>query len=172
MQQRLIMDMDGVLADVYQQFIKKELAESGVKINIQSIHGLIEKDAFPNCLKHVNERGFFLDIPVMEGSIEVMQKLNTKYELFVVSSATEYPFSLEEKHQWLYKNFPFLSWKQLVLCGSKQVVKGDIMVDDHFKNLDYFTGRTILFTQAHNINKNGHKHERVNNWHELEALLL
>lgn len=29
-------------------------------------------------------------------------------------------------------------------------LQGDIMVDAHYKNLDHFSGQTILFKQPHN----------------------
>ena len=48
MKKRLIIDMDGVLADVYQQFITMEEAETGSKININDLKGKEEYLAFPN----------------------------------------------------------------------------------------------------------------------------
>ena len=62
--------------------------------------------------------------------------------------------------------------RSLVLCGTKTVVKGDIMIDDHFKNLDFFDGKTILFTQPHNYGKNENAHERMNGWDEISTFLL
>ena len=46
------------------------------------------------------------------------------------------------------------------------------MIDDHFKNLDTFQGQTILFTQPHNVGKPTDNHKRVNNWKEIETILL
>ncbi len=168
---RLIVDMDGVLADVYQQFIHFEFLESGVKINLNSVEGDDEIVAFPNGYKHVHERGFFRSAPLIPYAQTVLEELNQSHEVFIVSSAMEFPNSLEEKYYWLLENFPFLSWKQFVLCGSKQVVEGDIMIDDHFKNLDYFKGKTLLFDQPHNRNHNDHPHHRVHNWLEIKEIL-
>ncbi len=169
---RLIVDMDGVLADIYEQLIKREFEETGTKINRNETLGKTEIEAFPNCLKHVRQRGFFRNAPVMPSAINVLRKLNEHYEVFIVSSATEYPNSLEEKYYWLEEHFPFISWKQLVLCGTKIVIKGDIMIDDHFKNLDFFDGKTILFTQPHNHEKNDNSHERMHGWDEISTFLL
>ncbi|ANH80138.1 5'(3')-deoxyribonucleotidase [Niabella ginsenosidivorans] len=170
--QRLIVDMDGVLADVYSQFRKYEKEESGINQEPHAIIGKKEGEAYKNVRIYVNTPGFFLEAPVIPGSIEVMEQLNREYELFIVSSAMEFPLSLYEKYQWLQQHFPFLSWQQLVLCGSKKVVSGDIMLDDHFKNLDHFNGKTILFTQPHNQLADPGRHERVNNWKEVAELLL
>ena len=169
---RLIVDMDGVLADIYEQLIKLEFEESGTKIDRKETLGKTEPEAFPNCLKHVNQKGFFRNAPVMPLAIDVLKKLNENYEVFIVSSATEFPNSLKEKYYWLEQYFPFISWKQLVLCGTKTVIKGDIMIDDHFKNLDFFEGKTILFSQPHNYGKNDNSHIRINGWDEIATMLL
>jgi 5'-nucleotidase len=46
------------------------------------------------------------------------------------------------------------------------------MIDDHFKNLDYFTGETLLFTQPHNQLANPGRHRRVDTWDEIGEILL
>jgi 5'-nucleotidase len=46
------------------------------------------------------------------------------------------------------------------------------MIDDHFKNLDHFDGRTILFTQPHNMMITDSRHTRVSSWAEIEKLLI
>ena len=170
--QRLLIDMDGVLADVYAQFIAYETAEHGHTKSLEEMHGLWEHEVFPNLTVYINSPGFFFNALPIEGSIEALKVLNEHYELYIVSSATEFPLSLTEKMLWLNKHFPFLTWKQVVLCGTKEIVSGDIMIDDHFKNLDPFKGRTLLFTQPHNINRHDHHHNRVNNWKEISEILL
>ncbi len=90
--------------------------------------------------------------------------------MFVVSAATEFPNSLKEKHDWLEQYFPGIHWKNLVLCGDKSIVSGDIMIDDHEKNLITFNGRPLLFDAMHNQALQGY--ERVRNWEEVAALLL
>ncbi|MBI2731680.1 MAG: 5'(3')-deoxyribonucleotidase [Sphingobacteriales bacterium] len=169
---RLIVDMDGVMADVYQQFFKMDAEEFGRRKALEEVLGKIEKDAFKNERAYVFRKGFFREAPVMEGAVETVQLLNEKYELFIVSAAMEFPHSLPEKLEWLTEHFPFLSWQQLVFCGSKTVIKGDIMIDDHYKNLDHFTGRTILFTQPHNYGHDNKIHERVDDWKEIHRILL
>lgn len=169
---RLIVDMDGVLADVYQQFINFEKRESGNTILLEDLNGVDEVKAFPNGEKHVRQKDFFRTAPIISGAQETLKQLHKKYDVFIVSAAMEFPNSLQEKYYWLEEHFPFISWKQIVLCGYKTVVQGAIMIDDHFKNLDYFEGRTLLFTQPHNSSTHEHSHERVNNWEEIKRLLL
>jgi 5'-nucleotidase len=169
----IAVDMDGVMADVYTQFVEMHLLETGQQLSTQDLIGKTEAEAFPHLLKHVNSNGFFRSAPLISGCKEVMEKLNASYELFVVSAAMEFPNSLIEKYEWLAEHFPFLHWKQIVLCGSKSVISTDIMIDDHFKNLNFFKGKqSILFTQPHNAIADPGKHTRVHTWKEVEKLLL
>lgn len=172
MKKRILVDMDGVLADVYTTFFELHERETGQKLTINDIAGLLEEEAFKNQRRWVSSPGFFRDLPVMPDSREVLMKLNDHYKIIVVSLATEFPYCLTDKQLWMHKNFPFISWKQLVFCGDKSIVKADIMIDDHFKNLDHFDGRKILFSQPHNMLKTDSRHTRVSTWAEIENLLI
>ena len=47
------------------------------------------------------------------------------------------------------------------------------MIDDHFKNLNFFKGETsILFTQPHNALADNGRHKRVRDWQEIANILL
>ncbi|MDQ6762408.1 MAG: 5'(3')-deoxyribonucleotidase [Bacteroidota bacterium] len=169
---RLAIDMDGVLADVYSQFILMHKRESGKQLSLADLEGKTEAEAFPHLLKHVNSKGFFRDAPLIAGCQQQVKKLNEKYKVFIVSAAMEFPGSLTEKQLWLNEHFPFITWQQMVFCGSKEIINCDIMIDDHFKNLDFFSGETILFTQPHNKLAQAKHHKRVNSWEEINALLM
>jgi 5'-nucleotidase len=169
---RILVDMDGVLVDVYQRFFELHREETGVRKSVDDIAGQLEGEAFPRFFSWVKQPGFFREMPVIPDSQRVMKKMNDRYDIVVVSMATEFPASLIDKQSWLEEHFPFISWKQLVLCGNKSLIKADIMIDDHFKNLDNFEGETILFTQPHNMNAGVIRHRRVFSWKEIENLLL
>ncbi len=101
---------------------------------------------------------------------EVIEAINKKYELFIVSAATEFPNSLKEKLEWLGDYFPFLSWRQVVLCGDKRLVTGDYMIDDHPRNLVHFKGKQYLYSAPHNMGVT--EFQRVNNWREVAEIFL
>ncbi len=167
MEKKILVDMDGVLADVYTHFIDYEYKESGTKLEQKDLLGRLEERAFPSFYTHVNSLGFFRTAPLIEGCVEGLKYLNEKYEVLIVSSATEFPKSLTDKCEWLMEHFPFISWKQMVLCGSKENIQGDIMIDDHPKNLSVFEGKRILFTQPHNVYAHDRSYERVFCWEDI-----
>jgi 5'(3')-deoxyribonucleotidase len=168
---KLLVDMDGVLADVYAQFLYLEWKETGVRQNLEALYGKTEPEAFSNYERHVHSKDFFRKAPTMPGSIAGLEYLNKKYKVLVVSAAMEFPDSLTEKYEWLREFYPFIHWKQIVFCGEKASLKGDIMIDDHPKNLNFFIGRKILFTQPHNIHLSNEEYARVDNWQQLTGIL-
>jgi len=169
---RILVDMDGVLADVYTRFFELYEKETGLKKTLEELTGLKEGDAFPELFRWVETPGFFRTIPVMPESQRVLKLLNETYEIIVISMATEFPVSLTDKQLWLNDNFPFISWKQIVFCGNKSLIPADLMIDDHFKNLDHFDGETLMFIQPHNKNNTSHCYKTVSSWADIEKLLL
>jgi len=163
--------MDGVLADVYKRFFDLYEIDTGIRLSVEDVAGMFEHEAFPDVLKWVTSPGFFRSIPVIEGSVEGLRRLNGRYDIIVVSLATEFPASLTDKQYWLHDHFPFIGWRQIVFCGDKSLIKADIMIDDHLKNLDRFEGETIMYTQPHNMLLST-RHRRAGSWKEIEGLLL
>ena len=170
--ERIAVDMDGVLADVVEQFFLYDERDFGKRRSLEEVTGKSESTAFPKCREYVFTKGFFRSAPVMKESPEILFELNKQYELFIVSAATEFPHSLTEKYEWLNEHFPFITWQQMVFCGAKTIIDADMMIDDHFKNLDHFKRTTFLFSQPHNFLQETGRHRRVNSWKELAGILL
>lgn len=163
--------MDGVIADVEPQLIKYYEQQYGVTTTLEAIQGLSHAEAFPLdavTKASLNMPGFFRDLPLMPGAVDAVKKLMEDYEVYIVSAATEFPLSLFEKLEWLSEHFPFISWRNVVLCGDKSIINTDYMIDDHCKNLDYCPGKAIMFNAHHNMHE--HQHVRVHNWDEVLEL--
>ena len=172
---RIIIDMDEVIADTLGEIIQWYIKKYNGQVDFDQMQqgswllGFPEQDR-SMVREHLNTKGFFRHLAVMKDSVEVLREMNTRYEIFIVSAATEFPNSLQDKLEWLLENFPFLTWKQLVLCGEKKFVNTDYMIDDHSKHLEYFKGNAYLFTAVHNLNET--KYPRINNWEEAASIFL
>lgn len=174
---RIAIDMDDVLADASKRIVEIYNEIIGTTHQISDFetfdwHELIVFDEYSSKVRQrLFEPGFFASLEVMEGSIEIVKKLQEKYEVFIVSAAMEFPNSLIEKSNWLDKHFPFIHWKNRVLCGDKSIISADIIIDDHTKNLDNFKGELpLLFDAPHN--RKVTKYQRVKNWNDVAAVLL
>jgi 5'(3')-deoxyribonucleotidase len=173
--QRIIIDMDEVIADPMGAMIDWYKKHYRAAIDYNKMLAGSWVLGFPEehqklVMEKIHSPGFFRHLPVIQDSVEVIRELNERYEVFIVSAAMEFPNSLIEKYDWLAEHFPFITWKQIALCGDKRLVTGDYMIDDHVKNLVHFTGKPYMFTSAHNLNNNDY--ERINNWKEAAAIFL
>src|ERR1700712_1614116 len=143
--ERILVDMDEVIADVTVAMIAWYKKMFGGDIDYaKMLEGESLVKGFPEerqalVRQQLYEPGFFRHLPVMDDSVEVLKGINAKYELYIVSAATEFPNSLTEKYYWLEDHFPFIGWKQMVFCGDKKMIKADYLIDDHAKHLQYFT---------------------------------
>jgi 5'-nucleotidase len=172
--ERIIIDMDEVIADPmgemidwYRREYQREVDYS--KMKNSWLPGFPEEH-HKIIWNRLLAEGYFRHLPVMKDSVRVLEELNKRYEVFIVSAATEFPNSLRDKHDWLMEYFPFFTWKQLVLCGDKRLVYGDYMIDDHARNLVHFSGKKYLYTCAHNLHEIGY--DRIDNWEEAATIFL
>lgn len=168
---RIVVDMDDVMADATGQFLIYYQNEFGITIQRESLHFKEELHGFPSehheaVYQFTFRKNFFRSMQLQPNCQRVMERLNKEFELFIVSSAMEFPNSLNEKLEWLGEYFPFLHWKQFVFCGRKSIVHGDYMIDDLPHNLRGFNGQKLLFTAPHNMQNQ--EFHRLNNWMEVE----
>jgi 5'-nucleotidase len=173
--ERVIIDMDEVIADPMGQMISWYNSEYGLPVDYKLMEAGSWVKGFPAqhqvmIRERLFEEGFFRNLPVMEDSREVLEEMNRRYEIFIVSAAVEFPNSLKDKVEWLMDNFPFFSWRQIVLCGDKRMVYGDHMIDDHARNLEHFNGNKYLYSSPHNVTVTGY--QRINNWKEAAGIFL
>jgi 5'-nucleotidase len=173
--QRILIDMDDVMADTSQKIINmvndtynnnytKEILFTNPKIKEEY------QEKYLSERHRLWDKGFFRDIDLMPDAQEVIAKLYEKYEIFIVSAATELPNSMAEKLEWLADYFPYISWTHTVFCGHKWMIRADYIIDDHEKNLINFQGKGLLFDSIHNQYVTDF--QRVNSWKEIEGLLL
>lgn len=171
----LFVDMDEVFADAYNAHITRYNAEFNENLSEMDCMGREVWQSVPeerqlSIRSHARTDGFFRDLEPIKDSKKVLKELSLKYDLYVASAAMEYPNSLREKSDWLDEHFPFIHWRNRILCGSKHILSGDILIDDRSYNLEHFKGRKILFTSPHNIHTTGY--ERADNWLEVANKLL
>ena len=65
---RIAVDMDGVLADVFAQFVQYHFKDTGETKTIEDALGKTEIEPFPNAAQHLYSKGFFRSLPVIPGS--------------------------------------------------------------------------------------------------------
>lgn len=161
--------MDEVIADVLPAFLDLYADHFGVRLKKEDYWGkkIYRLPGAAFIRDQLTEKGFFANLPVMEGSQEGVRRLMEHYDVFIVTAAMEFRNSLEDKFDWLQRHFPFLHWNNFVFCGDKSIIQADYMIDDHPFNLEAFQGKGLLFTASHNVAEQ--RFTRVNNWEEIRS---
>src|SRR5580698_2791227 len=172
---RIAVDMDEVLADALGEHLARYNRDHGEAISKGDLEGkwlwdVVSADRHERLEAYLRSEDFFEDLPVLEHSQEVLEKLCRHYEIFIATAAMEFPNSFGPKYRWLRRHFPYLPPTHFVFCGDKGILNADYLIDDQPRQLRRFSGEGILFTAPHNLNVNGYR--RVDNWQQVEQLFL
>lgn len=172
---RIAIDMDEVITDsigrfieLYQQEFQEDLSD--LRQPGRNLTNTVPPDRLATVKQYPHQRDFFKDLDPITGSLEVVEQLCQRYEVFITTAALEFEHSFTPKYNWLKKHLPFITWKNIVFCGDKSIIHADYLLDDLERNLKTFTGTGLLFTAPHNANVTGYT--RLNNWQEVAAYFL
>ena len=170
---RIAIDMDEVLADAHggQRALYREL---GFDPTDDEVRGCELRDvAPPEMVKSVEQRLhsglFFANLAPMEGAQAAVSRLMETHEVFVATAAMEYPASCAHKVAWMERHFPQVPASNLVFCGDKSILRADVLIDDHARHFDGFSGAGLLFHALHNVNEDWP--HRLSHWDDCDARL-
>jgi 5'(3')-deoxyribonucleotidase len=188
----ICVDMDEVIADALGEHLVRYNRDFGRNVTVEDLRGrwlgdLIPAAHLPTVEQYILADDFFSVLDVMPESQRVLERLQSRYDIFIATAAMEVPSSFTPKFNWLARHFPFIPTSHIVFCGDKSILRGDYLIDDNPRQLKRFMGRDpeeksqhtregdspregILFTSPANANVTGFR--RVNNWLDVENMFL
>ena len=115
---------------------------------------------------------FWSTVKPIEGAVEALFKLKNDGHRIVIVTASDTDTVAYKMNNVLYKYFPFLTYKDVVITSQKDLVNGDVMIDDNPMNFDYektSNRLNILFSAPHNMNIDDEKAGlyRADTWDEV-----
>lgn len=180
----IMVDMDDVLTlngftKVVQNYLGHDINDETPNYRIQDLLGDKKQDFFETYFEHNN----FYDVcDIAEDSVEVLEQLNKYYDVYICT-AYIWPERqdlggkvIEWKFNYLQKVYPFLDRYKFIFINDKSMCNFDIRIDDKLSNFSK-DSQNLYFTAYHNrhIEDNKikeHNATRVNNWKEIESILL
>lgn len=171
----ICVDMDEVIADALAEHLLRYNKEFSESVRTTDLHGKWLWDYVPPARvaaleQYMLSEDFFAVLGVMPESQRVLERLQTRYDIFIATAAMEVPTSFNAKFQWLAQHFPFIPASHIVFCGDKGILRGDYLIDDNPRQLRRFHGEGILFSSPANAYVT--EFRRVNDWLDVERMFL
>lgn len=171
---RILFDADDTIENLLQCWVALLNEKHGTTVSHEDVTDWDVSLAFPTLSKDqvysvLREDELWHRLSPIPGSKEVLQRLlNEGYELYMVT-ASDY-HCCRAKFERIFELFPFLSWDKVVITSKKDLIKGDILIDDGPHNLISGNHWGILFDQPHNRNFDDSKYDwilRATNWEQV-----
>ena len=178
---RILVDMDGVIADWgahygyhldrhghaaygmprHQDQLSYNLSENLTKTERMILTDIME---YP---------GFYEDLAPIEGGIEALHLMASKgFEVFIVTKPwVRNPTCASDKLNWVREHLGESWGGQVILTSDKTLIRGDYLIDDKptITGAESLPGWThVLFDQPYN---QGIDKPRINNWSEWETII-
>ena len=136
---RILIDMDGVVADLEKQFLRIWRARypGSFFVPLEESTAFYIMDDYPEELKPLVdeiywEPGFFKNMEIVPGAREALTEMQAMgFDVFLCSSPLrKYRHCVLEKYEWAEMNLGFDWTQRMILTRDKTVVQGDLLIDD------------------------------------------
>lgn len=174
----ILVDMDDTLENLNKPWIEYLNEKYGTNVNPEDINEWNMAKAFPTLT------GAQIYAPLTQGDFwDRVEPLPSAYEylfclkyeghkIVIVTSScpTAVPYKL---NGMLFKYFPYLNYQDVIVTSQKQLIHGDVLIDDAPHNLIGGNYMRILMTAPHNrsFNEKDIGAIRVNNWEEIYNII-
>jgi 5'(3')-deoxyribonucleotidase len=165
MSERLLVDMDGVLADTMGgafDYIGNDLAHEDIAE--YWFTGLPAKSLI---LEAFRSKGFYTNLDVITGAVRAINRLRSEFDVVVCSAPIQgAEYCEEEKREWLEKHWDREFAEAAIMTQDKTLVSGKVLVEDN-PYIGEGTWQPILFDQAWNRDSDL---PRMYGWHDLDVI--
>ena len=151
---RILVDVDDVLNNLLECWVEllnqrynlNAKARDSKVWNVQAIFpGLTEEEVY----RIIYEEEVWGMLSPRPTSVETLKRMIDDGHDVVIVTASVYE-TLPLKMDWLFATFPFLVWENIIVTRRKQLIKGDVLIDDGFHNLEGGSYFKILIDAPYN----------------------
>ena len=173
----ILTDADGVLENLTHVWVELLNEKYGYSVKYEDVKEWDMCKSYPGLTREevygmeLNDELYDRMGP-MEGGPECIRKLIEKgHEVYVVTN-TPYQVIKSKMEKVIFKYYPFLTWKNVIVASNKKLIKGDVLIDDGIHNLMGGDYKKILFTAPYNEDFDAKANDmiRVSNWSDIEKV--
>lgn len=134
---RLLIDVDDVMADLMPFWIKVGNEYFGTNVTVDQIKGwnVAEHSGWGSTIFNLLKiPGFYKYLTPIPGSIDVVRRFyDLGYEVIFVTAIKH---GLEDRKEWIKTHLPWFPQENLIVTERKDLIPGLMMVDDRIENLE------------------------------------
>ena len=174
----ILIDMDDTLENLCAVWVAYLNKKHDLNVKLNDIKEWNMSKAFPmlpesEIYEPLRDKELWKKVKPLPGAVKYVKKIKEDgHRVFVVTASN--PCTVGVKLLTvLFRYFPYLTYKDVIVTTNKQMIKGDIMIDDAPHNLEGGTYHGILMNASHNRSYDAKKHgfERAGNWKEIYRLV-
>ena len=174
----ILVDMDDTMECLLDSWTEFLAAKNGVSVSRKDIKEWDMQKAYPTLSKEqiyapLFEEAMWRNVKPLDGAVDYIQKLMQDGHEVVVVTASHYDNVGMKMRNVLVRYFPFIPYDNVIITSRKQMILGDVLIDDAPHNLIGGKYKGILFDAPHNRAFHAEKYgmRRVKSWKEIYEVI-
>lgn len=174
----ILVDMDDTIEDLLVEWLHILNKKYKCYVTLEDIHEWDLTKAYPKLTAEQVYSPLFTDDlwenvkPKWDAVRYLRELIDDGHEVYITTSSNLKTIN-KKVESIINRYFPYIPSDHIIVCSNKQMIRGDVMVDDGPHNLENGEYHRILFTAPHNryydAKANGMR--RADNWREVYSLI-
>ena len=148
-------DMDGVLVNLVDPWLEVLNNWTGLDISQEKVDAWGLENLYPlsreKAYEPLHQPGFWARLePYFMASYTVNWAKDKGHKILIATTPFNSKNCCQEKIDWIKDHFPWMHRYDIVLTGRKDLLIGDMLIDDKPSNLKGFIGKKVLFDRPWN----------------------
>lgn len=175
----ILVDMDDTIEYLLFSWVDCLNKRYGLSVKYGDIHEWDMRTSFPTLTAEqvyapLVEDDFWMTVkPIPDAEMVLKWAIEQGHSIYIVT-ASYYKSIKAKMENVLFRHFPFLSWENVIITHNKQMIHGDILIDDAPHNLENGDYIKLLMTANHNrsYNASANGMVRVNDWLDVQSCIV
>lgn len=174
----ILTDMDDTLENLSEEWVNYLNDRHGTNVKHSDITDWDMSKAFPTIEREavyapLFDKKLWERVSPLPGAVENVRRLIEDGHKVVVVTASHQDTVGLKLNSVLFKYFPFFTHEDVIVSSQKQLILGDVLIDDAPHNLSGGTYQGILMRANHNAAFNAEEHGliRATNWDDAYHII-
>lgn len=175
---KILIDMDDVMENLLVSWVKYLNDKYNLSVDVNSIDNWDFQGQFLSLTREqikeaLSDEELWKSVEPIDGAVETINKIISDGDEVYVVTATDYRSLKLKMENVLLKYFPCIDKHNVIIAYNKQMIKGDVLIDDGVHNLINGDYEKILFDAPHNRDFSAESFGmyRAKNWDDVYDII-